>query len=314
MRHYMVQPRGPWLPSPIRTIMQTTPTKSPLMDLNDKALLKLVLEHKPGAFEAFLERYRSLMFSVLYGKGFGFPRDYIEDIYQSLILALSRRDYHRLRSFEGRNNCSVATFLQVVTTRFALDELRKWKRHPRGRGQGGEEERLDLQIEAPSGAGPLSESLGQEELDLFHNLLFALDWKRVSVVLWVFRGIAREKVAETMDTSRANIDALYKRAKDQMTQRFADGAYAKHRRESDPQVLSPRVRELLRPLLVVPTGVLREALLQPASKRRALLGLVLLEYPHFLCSAEEIQRLAEKEPGPEVCVSVLEELSERVLS
>jgi RNA polymerase sigma factor (sigma-70 family) len=293
--------------------MQTTPTKTPFMDLNDKALLKLVLDHEPGAFEAFLERYRSLMFSVLYGKGFGFPRDYIEDIYQSLVLALSRRDYHRLRSFEGRNNCSVATFLQVVTTRFALDELRKWKRHPRGRGQHGDEDQLDLQIEAPLGAGPVSESLEREELDLFHNLLFALDWKRVSVVLWVFRGIARERVAEVMDTSRANIDALYKRAKDQMTQRFADGAYAKHRRAADAEVLGPRVRELLRPLLDVPTRILREALLQPESKHRALLGLVLLEYPHFLCSAEEIQRLAEQESGPRVCESVLEELSERVL-
>jgi len=294
--------------------MQTTPTQTLLMDLDDKALLKQVLDHEPGAFEAFLERYRSLMFAVLYGKGFGFPRDYIEDIYQSLVLALSHRDYHRLRSYEGRNNCSVATFLQVVTTRFALDELRKWRRQPRGRGQWGDGDDLDLQIEDPRDTGPVSENLKQEELDIFHNLLFSLDWKRISVVLWVFRAITRERVAEVMDTSRANVDALYKRAKDQMTQRFADGAYSKQRREADPEVLTAPVRDLLRPLLSIPSSALREALLQPACKHRALVGLILVEYPHFRCTAEEISRLAGDQPVQEICASVLEELAGRSLA
>lgn len=294
--------------------MQTTPAQTPLMDIDDKVLLKQVLDHEPGAFEAFLERYRSLVFSVLYGKGFGFPRDYMEDIYQSFVLALTHRDYHRLRSYEGRNNCSVATFLTIVTTRFALDELRKWKRHPRGRGHvSTDDDELEFEAEDPRDTGPVSENLKQEELDIFHNLLFSLDWKRISVVLWVFRAVTRERVAEVMDTSRANIDALYKRAKDQMTQRFADGAYSKENREPDPEVLTPAIRERLRRLLVVPSPTLREALLQPACKHRALVGMVLLEYPHFRCTAAEISALSGGEPVAEICESVLEELAGRVL-
>ena len=53
---------------------------------------------------------------------------------------------------------------------------------------------------------------------------------------------------------------------------------------------------------------------QPGAKRRALLGLVLLDYPRFRCSQAELARLAKVRP-PEVeatCLSILDELAERV--
>jgi RNA polymerase sigma factor (sigma-70 family) len=294
--------------------MQPSPPPIREMDTDEKVLLQKVIHREPGAFEAFLDRYRSLIFSVFYGKGFAFPRDYMEDVYQSFVLALTRNDYHKLRAYQGRNNCSLATFLQIVATRFALDELRKWKRHPRGRGNVvTDDEEYELEVEDHRDIDPVSENLANEELDIFHNLLFGLEWKRISVVLWVFRAISRERVADVMDTSRANIDALYKRAKDQMTQRFAEGSYSRNSREADPEVLTPAVRDLLRPLLVVPSRQLQQALLQPAAKGRAILGLALLEYGHFRCSAAEIGRLAGKEPLQEVCESVLSELHQRVL-
>ncbi len=202
---------------------------------DEKDILERVLAGDAAAFEAFLERYRALIFSVFYGKGFAFPADYMDDLYQSFVLALARRDFHKLRAFQGRNHCTMATFLQVVATRFALDELRKWKRHPRGRGTALDDDESQSQVdpEDKRGLGPLGESLEGERLDIFHNLLFALEWKRISSVLWVFEGVTREDIAAVMATSRANIDALYKRAKDQMTERFAEGSYSRRRREPD---------------------------------------------------------------------------------
>ena len=292
--------------------MLPQPLPSPTMEKDDKLLLDQVLRREPGAFEAFLDRYRSLIFSVFYGKGFGFPRDYMEDVYQSFVLALSRNDYHKLRAYQGRNNCSVATFLQIVATRFALDELRKWKRHPRGRGNPATEDDPEMEVEDPRGEDPLSENLDQEQLDMFHNLLFGLEWKRISAVLWVFRGVSRERVADVMATSRANIDALYKRAKDQMTERFSEGNFARTARDPDPEVLTGDVKAALRELLPVPLRKLHEGLLVDGSKRRALLGLVLLEYAHFRCTRAELARLADTEDVTAACLEVLEELRERV--
>ena len=267
------------------------------MKADEKDLLERVIGEQPGAFDEFLERYRALVYSVLYGKGFGFPSDYMDDIYQSFVVALTKDNYRKLRAFQGRNNCSLATFLQVVTTRFALDELRKWKRHPRGRGLAGmDDDELVVEVADPHGNTPLQENLESERIDLFHNLLFALEWKRISVVLWVFRGIARETVAEMMDTSRANIDALYKRAKDQMAAAFAEGDYSTERREEDPRVLTPEIQRLRRRLLGAPPQDLNRALLQPAVKQKAVIGLIMANYSHCKITLEELERLTLKDP------------------
>ncbi|HZM01058.1 MAG TPA: hypothetical protein VFD43_12490, partial [Planctomycetota bacterium] len=100
------------------------------MNPQEQQLLSRVFAGEPGAFEALLERYRSLIDSVFWAPGFDFPRDYHEDLFQGFVIKLAANDFHKLRAFEGRNACSLATFLQVVATRYALDERRRWRRQP----------------------------------------------------------------------------------------------------------------------------------------------------------------------------------------
>ncbi|MHC5211019.1 MAG: RNA polymerase sigma factor [Planctomycetota bacterium] len=285
------------------------------MQPDEKELLTQVFAGAPGAFETLLERYRGLVFAVFSAPGFDFPRDYLDDIFQSFVIALSRNDYKKLRSFEGRNSATLATFLQVVATRFALDERRRWRRQPRGRGEAGrDDDEFTWEIEDEEGATPDQPSLDQEQTDIFHNLLFSLDWKRVSTVLWVFRDIPRERIADVMSTSRANIDALYKRAKDQMARFYSEGSYRRRGREADPEVLVPPVVDLLQSLLRHTGRDLTEALLQPGAKRRALVGLVLLDYPRYLCSTSELARMGKirKAEVPALAQEVLQELLARV--
>ncbi len=279
------------------------------MHADEKDLLERIFAAEPGAFEELLARYRALIYSVFVSPGFDFPRDMLDDLFQSFVVALSRKDYHKLRAFEGRNACSLATFLQVVATRFALDERRRLRRQPRARGtadRGDDEPNYEIEDEAA--APPDSASLEKERADAFHNLLFSLDWKRISAVLWVFRDISRERIAEVMSTSRANIDALYKRAKDQMARLYADGAYSRAERRPHADVLTPAVAEALRRLVRTPTPLLLEALLQPGAKRRALLGLVLIDYPQYLCTLGELAKLTKERPAnvESECLSVLE--------
>jgi DNA-directed RNA polymerase specialized sigma24 family protein len=124
---------------------------------DEKELLTQVFDGVPGAFEAFLHRYRGLVFAVFSAPGFNFPRDYIEDIFQSFVVALSRNDYRKLRSFEGRNAATLATFLQVVATRFALDVRRRWRRQPQGRGEAGrDDDRIMIRSLGPGTARHLT--------------------------------------------------------------------------------------------------------------------------------------------------------------
>jgi DNA-directed RNA polymerase specialized sigma24 family protein len=236
-------------------------------------------------------------------------------MFQSFVVALRRIDYGMLRSFVGRNAATLATFLQVVATRFALDERRRWRRQPQGRGEAGrDDDEYSFEAEDAEGPAPDQPSLDREQTDIFHNLLFSLDWKRVSAVLWVFREVPRERIAEVMSTSRPNIDALYKRAKDQMARFYAEGSYRRRGRTADPEVLVPGVVDLLQRLLRHSGRELTEALLQPGAGRRALVGLVLLDYPRFLCSTAELARMARarKPDVPALAREVLEEVLVRV--
>lgn len=282
------------------------------MKTDEKELLDSVIGQEPGAFEALLARYRSLIYSVFYGKNFDLPDDSVDDLFNSFVLALQHRDYHRLRAFQGRNNCSLATYLQIVATRFTLDELRKWKRHPKGRGRAQDVDEREFEVEDERGLGPEGETLDNEQQDVFHNMLFDLEWKRISAVLWVLAGVDRETVADVMSTSRANIDALYKRAKDQMTARFGQGDYSRRRREPDPALLIPAVKAPLRELLAVPPRRIQKALLQPGAERRALAGLVLTNYPRFRVSVSELGRLAASDDPTTYAANLLEELLEAV--
>ncbi len=284
------------------------------MNAQEKVLLERVFREDPGAFEELLDRYRALIYSVFQGPAFHFPHDYMDDLYQSFVLALRKDDYRKLRAFEGRNSCSLATFLQIVTTRFGLDERRKWRRHPRGRGMAGVDEAVTpvMEQEDPDAEPVDTSSLRKEEIDIFHNLLFSIDWKRISAVLWVFHGVERERIADVMATSRANIDALYKRAKDQMTDLYQSGAGSRNVRAPDPQVLTTEVTAALRRLLAFPSSSAREKLLEPGAKRQALLGLVLLEYPRFRCSAAELAKIAETEDVPGACLELLTGLEARL--
>jgi len=281
---------------------------------DEQALLDAVFAHEPGADEALIERYRGLLYSVFHAPGFGFPADYVDDLFQSFVLSLLKDDFAKLRAFEGRNRCSLATFLQTVATRFVLDERRKWQRAPRALGQSGEDEELGGRVfEDAEGGGPEAALIDREQLDTFHNLLFSLDWKRISAILWVFRGVARERIAEVMDTSRANIDALFKRGKDQMTERVEQGGAPTRPRPADPEVLTPAVQDLLGQLFAVPIQRLHEGLLRPASGREALLGLVLVEYPRFRCSRAEVARIANTDEVGPACEAVLGDLVTRLL-
>jgi RNA polymerase sigma factor (sigma-70 family) len=284
------------------------------MNVDEKALLEAVFIGTDGAFARLLDRYRPLIYSVFAAPGLDFPRDFHDDLFQSFVLALRGGDYRKLRAFEGRNDCSLATFLQVVATRFALDERRKFRRQPRGFGEAGrEDDEPTREVEDPHDSSPDTASLDKEQLDIFHNLLFSLDWKRVSAVLWVFRDVQRERIADVMATSRANIDALYKRAKDQMASLVVAGSYSRLPRLPDATVLTPAVRHALRELLEVPQSDLQECLLQNGAKRRALLGLVLILYPRFNCNRRELAKLAKiPEEGVEAeCLSVLAEVASR---
>jgi len=97
--------------------------------MNDLDFVQACVSGDKQVWNEFMERYCRLIYkyihSVLNAKGFSPAQDYIEDIFQELFHSLIQNDYKKLRSFKGKNGCSLASWLRQVTINLTLDYLRK---------------------------------------------------------------------------------------------------------------------------------------------------------------------------------------------
>ena len=53
----------------------------------------------------------------------------VADLHNDLFVALMEDDCRRLRAFEGKNGCSVRSWIRIITIRKTLDALRKRRNH-----------------------------------------------------------------------------------------------------------------------------------------------------------------------------------------
>ncbi|MCG2713372.1 MAG: sigma-70 family RNA polymerase sigma factor [Candidatus Omnitrophica bacterium] len=79
----------------------------------------------------FLSRYSHLIYNYIYSvlavKGRNFSDHQVEDIYQEIFHALIKDNYKKLSTYQGKNNCSLASWLRQVTINFSIDYLRRFK-------------------------------------------------------------------------------------------------------------------------------------------------------------------------------------------
>ncbi len=84
----------------------------------------------PKAWDDFIDRYAKLLYSAVYAtlrlKGCSVRmHEYAGDIFQDVIVFLRNDAFKKLATFQGRNGCSLATWLRLVTVRYTIDYLRK---------------------------------------------------------------------------------------------------------------------------------------------------------------------------------------------
>ena len=94
--------------------------------LSEKELLIECIQGRKQAWDAFVEKYKNLIYHTIYKTFKGLHTD-TDDICNSVFLSLMENDYKKLKQYKGRNNCTVASWLVVVTSNFTKDFLKKQK-------------------------------------------------------------------------------------------------------------------------------------------------------------------------------------------
>jgi RNA polymerase sigma factor (sigma-70 family) len=182
----------------------------------DRKLLAKCLSGDRRAWENLVRRFSNLVYhtvrSTLLAKQSLFSRQDIEDLHNTVFLMLFEEDCAKLRSYQGRNGCTLVSWIRIVTVRIVLNHLRK-------KGVDGPSwEKLKTPLEEISGLrgeeqGALGLMENAEQAKLVHMGMESLAPRdRLFMKLHVERGLPVEEVAEALQISVQNAYVVKHRA------------------------------------------------------------------------------------------------------
>jgi RNA polymerase sigma-70 factor, ECF subfamily len=171
------------------------------MTEKEKILIAGCLRNEKAAWDSLVLQYSNLVYHTI-KKTLNLHHaetraDLVEDLYQEFFLSLLRDDYKKLRQFRGAHDCSLASWLRLLTARLTIDFLRK--QAPTAGGVAGAMSR--------HGPNPTEPLLNEEQERLLNQAIQTLSPRdRILLDLCYHQALASEEVAALLKTS---LNAVY---------------------------------------------------------------------------------------------------------
>jgi len=197
----------------------------------DRDLLKRCLNHEPGAWNDFVDRFLGLVYHVIqhtsHLRSVPLRPEETEDLAAEVLLAMVANDYAVFRQFRGQS--SLATYLTVIARRICVQELarRAAAREvvPHQDGVTRPEEFEDRQ----------PHSGGLETLEEVAQLLQKLPSRERSVVrLYYLEGRSYEEISTELNVPVNSIGPILSRARQKLR---------KDVKKPPPRVVAPKPKE-----------------------------------------------------------------------
>ncbi|HVK83745.1 MAG TPA: RNA polymerase sigma factor [Kofleriaceae bacterium] len=161
---------------------------------DDRELVQRAVAGDRAAFEAIYRAHADRVFALL-TRLLGPDRER-EDLMQEVFIRL----HPALARFRGE--CALPTFIYQITTRVAVDHLRRRRRHRADTLAAGNT--IDLDAEIDPGLSPAEQAARRQELVDALTLLDALSPKlRAAFVLREVMGLSHDEVARIVDAHPA---------------------------------------------------------------------------------------------------------------
>jgi RNA polymerase sigma-70 factor (ECF subfamily) len=176
----------------------------------DRVLLQRCLNHEPGAWNDFVDRYLGLIYHVVHHtahlRSVPLRPEDVEDVAAEILLKIVASDYSVLRQFRGLS--SLATYLTVIARRICIHELVR-------RTGGPEAAALDGRQAEPE--EPPKAQVGLESLEEVQELLKKLPAREREVVrLFYLEGRSYEEISTELQIPVNNIGPILTRARKRM--------------------------------------------------------------------------------------------------
>lgn len=199
------------------------------MNMDDLGFVHKFVKGDIPAREEFLRRYSRLIYSyihhVLKVKSFNLHTECVDDIFQGFFAFLIEDDCRRLKSFQARNGCTLATWIRQLTINFTRDYLRRIKTN------------ISIDVESEDGC-TLKDMLVDNTLpvtDLLHSKerLKVLDYciellnrdDKFFLELNLNQGLRLEDLREFLNISRGAIDMRKARIINKLKDCFRDRGF-----------------------------------------------------------------------------------------
>ena len=95
----------------------------------DRQLLSRIFSGDKKAPEIFVRQFSNLIYKSIQAafliRQITFNKQDLEDLHNAVFLQLFEQDCKKLRQYKGKNGCSLASWIRLVTVRIALNHLRK---------------------------------------------------------------------------------------------------------------------------------------------------------------------------------------------
>ncbi len=99
--------------------------------MDDLFFVKRCVKADKIAWKEFLEKYSRLIYSYIHStiriKGYVLDHSVIEEIFSEIISSLIKDNFKKLKTYQGKNNATLASWLRQVSINFCLGYLRKEK-------------------------------------------------------------------------------------------------------------------------------------------------------------------------------------------
>jgi RNA polymerase sigma-70 factor (ECF subfamily) len=177
----------------------------------DRDLLKRCLNHEPGSWNQFVDRFLGLIYHVInhasHLRSVSLRPEDVEDLAADILLQIVVNDYGVLRQF--RKESSLATYLTVIARRICVQEMAK-----RAAGR---------EVQAPADGQAMAEpevaekphgAVGLETLEEVAKLLAKLPSRERRVVrLFYLEGRSYEEISTLLDIPVNTIGPILSRAR-----------------------------------------------------------------------------------------------------
>lgn len=169
-------------------------------DWTDETLLHEMLQRSGLAWTEFHRRFDRLIYRCIHKVTSRFPgsvgSEDIREIYAMFLLALNKRDMHKLRCFDPERGNKLSSWIGLLATNTAWDYLRGVARQPVCTTLS------DAENLGASTHDPFDNLLEKERWRVVNQMLESFSEKdRLFVHLYYVDGLSPEEVAEKMEIS-----------------------------------------------------------------------------------------------------------------